>query len=105
MYIPIENISRGIDEPSNPLLMRAIGYCTIAGEILMRYNNFDIKIAVNGHPKEAHPLHQSERKRKKKGSKSESIINTTSELLKARNFFICLYFSFYEQLKLCAQLS
>ena len=33
MYIPIENISRGIDEPSNPLLTRAIGYRTIAGEI------------------------------------------------------------------------
>ena len=34
-----------------------------------------------------------------------SMINTTSERLKARNFFICLYFSFYEQLKLRAQLS
>ena len=34
-----------------------------------------------------------------------SKINTTSERLKARNFFICQYFSFYEQLKLCAQLS
>ena len=33
IYIPIENISRGIDEPSNPLLTRAIGYCTIAGEM------------------------------------------------------------------------
>ena len=33
-----------------------------------------------------------------------SRINTTSERLKARNFFICLYFSFYEQLKFCAQL-
>ena len=33
MYIPIENISRGVDEPSNPLLTRTIGYCTIAGEI------------------------------------------------------------------------
>ena len=30
MYIPIENISRGIDEPSNPLLRRTIGHCTIA---------------------------------------------------------------------------
>ena len=41
----------------------------------MRYQNFDIKIAVNGHPKEAQPLQQSEskRKRKKKGSKSESL--------------------------------
>ena len=28
-----------------------------------------------------------------------SMINTTSERLKARNFFICQYFSFYEQLK------
>ena len=26
------------------------------------------------------------------------MINTTSERFKARNFFICLYFSFYEQL-------
>ena len=26
MYIPIENISRGIDEPSNPLLTRTIGH-------------------------------------------------------------------------------
>ena len=31
-------------------------------------------------------------------------INTTSER-QARNFFICLYFSFYEQLKFRAQLS
>ena len=40
----------------------------------MRYKNFDIKIEVNGHPKEAQPLQQneSERKRKKKGSKCES---------------------------------
>ena len=34
-----------------------------------------------------------------------SIINTTSERHKARNFFICRYFSFYEQLKFCAQSS
>ena len=34
-----------------------------------------------------------------------SMINTTSERLKARNFFICQYFSFDEQLKFCAQLS
>ena len=34
-----------------------------------------------------------------------SMINTTSERLKARNFFICRYFSFYEQLKFRAQLS
>ena len=34
-----------------------------------------------------------------------SMINTTSERLKARNFFICQYFSFYEQLKFHAQLS
>ena len=34
-----------------------------------------------------------------------SRINTTPERLKARNFFICGYFSFYEQLKFHAQLS
>ena len=34
-----------------------------------------------------------------------SMINTTSERLKARNFFICPYFSFYELLKFRAQLS
>ena len=34
-----------------------------------------------------------------------SMINTTPERLKARNFFICPYFSFYEQLKFHAQLS
>ena len=34
-----------------------------------------------------------------------SMINATSERLKARNFFICRYFSFYEQLKFRAQLS
>ena len=34
-----------------------------------------------------------------------NMINTTFERLKARNFFICRYFSFYEQLKFCAQLS
>ena len=34
-----------------------------------------------------------------------SMINTTSERLKSRNFFIYRYFSFYEQLKFCAQLS
>ena len=34
-----------------------------------------------------------------------SRINTTSERLKARNFFICWYFSFNEQLKFLAQLS
>ena len=33
------------------------------------------------------------------------MINTTSERLRARNFFVCRYFSFYEQLKVCAQLS
>ena len=33
-----------------------------------------------------------------------SMINTTSERLKARNFYICRYFSFDEQLKFCAQL-
>ena len=34
-----------------------------------------------------------------------STINTTSERLKARNFIICKYFCFYEQLKFHAQLS
>ena len=34
-----------------------------------------------------------------------SMINTTPERLKARNFFICQYFSFYEQFKFFAQLS
>ena len=34
-----------------------------------------------------------------------SMINTTYERLKARNFFICRYFSLYEQLKFRAQLS
>ena len=34
-----------------------------------------------------------------------SMIYTISERLKARNFFICQYFSFYEQLKFRAQLS
>ena len=34
-----------------------------------------------------------------------SMINTTYERLKARNFFICQYFSFYEQLRFRAQLS
>ena len=34
-----------------------------------------------------------------------SMINTTSEKLKARNLFICGYFRFYEQLKFRAQLS
>ena len=34
-----------------------------------------------------------------------SMINTTSERLQARHFFICQYFSFYEQLKFRAQLS
>ena len=32
-----------------------------------------------------------------------SMMDTTSKRLKARNFFICLYFSFYEQLKFRAQ--
>ena len=32
-------------------------------------------------------------------------INTTAERLEARNFFICRYLSFYEQLKFSAQLS
>ena len=34
-----------------------------------------------------------------------SRINSTSERLKARNLFICQYFSFYEQLKFRAKLS
>ena len=34
-----------------------------------------------------------------------SMINTAPESLKARNFFICRYFSFNEQLKFHAQLS
>ena len=34
-----------------------------------------------------------------------SMINTTPKRLKARNFFICRYFSFNEQLKIQAQLS
>ena len=34
-----------------------------------------------------------------------SKINTTSETFKARNFLICLCFSFYEQLKIHAELS
>ena len=33
------------------------------------------------------------------------MISTTSERLKTRNFFICRYFSFNEQLKFHAQLS
>ena len=33
-----------------------------------------------------------------------SMINTTSERLKDRNFFICLYFRYNEQLKFHAQL-
>ena len=32
-------------------------------------------------------------------------INTASERITAINFFICLYFSFYEQLKFCAKFS
>ena len=34
-----------------------------------------------------------------------NMINTTSERLTARNFFICRYFSYYKQLKFWAQLS
>ena len=33
-----------------------------------------------------------------------SVINTISERLKSKNFFICQYFIVYEQLKFCAQL-
>ena len=33
------------------------------------------------------------------------MINTTSVRFKARNFFICLYFSFYEQMKFRSKLS
>ena len=35
----------------------------------------------------------------------DCMINTTSERLNARNFLICRYFSFYEQLKFSVQLS
>ena len=38
-------------------------------------------------------------------SKFMSMVNTTSERLKAKNFFICRYFRFYEQLKFEAELS
>ena len=34
-----------------------------------------------------------------------SMISTTSEKLKPRNFFVCRYLSFYEKLKFLAQLS
>ena len=34
-----------------------------------------------------------------------SMINTASQRLKAKNFFICRYFSLYEQLKFRAQFS
>ena len=34
-----------------------------------------------------------------------SMVDTTSERLKLRNFFICCYFSFCEKLKFSAQLS
>ena len=34
-----------------------------------------------------------------------SMINTTSEEFKVRNFFNCRYFSFYEEVKFRAQLS
>ena len=34
-----------------------------------------------------------------------SMINTTTERLKAKHFFSCQYFSLYEQLKFCAHLS
>ena len=34
-----------------------------------------------------------------------SMINTTSEIFKSRNVFICWYVRIYEQLKICAQLS
>ena len=34
-----------------------------------------------------------------------SMMNTTPESFKARNFFTCRYFSFTEHLKFCAQLS
>ena len=35
IYIPTENISRGIVEPSNPLLTRTIRHFTTAGENLV----------------------------------------------------------------------
>ena len=34
-----------------------------------------------------------------------SMINTTPERLKVKHFFVCLYFSFYDQVKFRAQLS
>ena len=40
MYIPIENISRGINEPSSPLLTRDIGYCTKAGKMFDKIQKF-----------------------------------------------------------------
>ena len=69
MYIQIENISRGIDESSNPLLTRTtrtIGRCTIAGKKiwLMRFRIFRHLDCSEQTPKETQPLQQSERKRK-----------------------------------------
>ena len=69
MYIPIENISRGIDKPLNPLLTRTIGHCTIAGEKiwLMRFRIIRHLDCSEQTPKETQPLQQSERKRKRGG--------------------------------------
>ena len=74
MYIPIENISRGIDESSNPLLTRTIGHCTISGEkiwlmILRTVRYLDCSEQT---PKETQPLQQSERKRKIRGRKAKA---------------------------------
>ena len=46
----------------------------------MRYKKIDIKIAVNGHPKEAQPLQQSEseRKRKKEGVEKRKLVSKGS---------------------------
>ena len=56
MYIPIENISRGIDESSNPLLTRNIGQCTMLGKIwLMRFRIFRPIDCSEKTPKETQP--------------------------------------------------
>ena len=71
--IPIENISRGIDEPPNPLLSRSIGHCTIAGENwLLRFRFFLNLDCSEQTPKETQPLQQSERKRKSRGRKAKA---------------------------------
>ena len=54
---------------------------------------------------EIYPAHKSQNANNRWDFSFISLINTTSERLKASNFFICQYFSFYEQLKFRAQLS